>query len=216
MKNVVARIYNCARSIEVKLQLIETMVARENIAGGAREDRSVGQSADTYSWNTVLALPPQHRQTLLIVKPRMVLQNKYKARASRKYNADRGRGGTSRGSSSGGGRGRGGSSYHQNRDGEESEEASEQEGEVEDDQEEEQDSNFPSLSSASKSNQSTKKEGDAVKSSGGGNKYSKRKLESNSWRYHVEEKDPNLSGEYIASHRRSDWAGWRETQVAAA
>lgn len=94
------------------------------------------------------------------------------------------------------GRGRGGhpndSFVHQNDDQEdENEDESDQDSE-EKEQEEQQDPNFPSLASANKSKESDADGASSAKEFSSRSRYSRRKLESNSWRYQEEEKDPHI------------------------
>ncbi|KAK0568073.1 hypothetical protein OC861_002317 [Tilletia horrida] len=134
----------------------------------------------------------------------MVLQNKYKARASARYNAERG--GSGRGTSGGrggsrgrgrGGRGRGaGWGGHADDDGD-GQDGTDQDGEEDDeDGDEDHDAEnvaFPSLhasASASQSAASSSRREEKVPS-----KYAKRKLESNAWRYKQDETEDNPDAE---------------------
>lgn len=127
----------------------------------------------------------------------MVLQNKYKARASRKYNAERGGASSSNGrgraNSRARGRGRGGahssSNFNNDHDQENSQDEDDDSEQHSGEEEEEKDPNFPSLASTSKPKD---KSGDSngTREPASRSKYSRRKLESNSWRYQEEEKDP--------------------------
>lgn len=119
----------------------------------------------------------------------MVLQNKYKARASKRYNAARSgaSGSSERGTARGTGR-RGArpavfGAAHQG-DGDEEERCDE---ESEEEEEEEGKSEFPSLNAAAAPSSSAQVEEEAP----GRGKYAKRKMESNAWRYAEPEVDPN-------------------------
>lgn len=97
----------------------------------------------------------------------MVLQNKYKARASRRYNAARG------GLQDGRGRGRGRGGYRGNNE-----------------------DSFPSLNPDEDGKDSDEEEGEDETNEAESpgevkGKYSRRKLESNAWRYQEEEVDPH-------------------------
>lgn len=119
-------------------------------------------------------------------KPDMVLQNKYKARASKRYNAARGGSSSTseRGSTRGTGR-RGarpavfGAPHQDDSAGSEEEEKEEEEGE------------FPSLGAVDASG-SVQKEEEAEEEGQIRGKYAKRKMESNAWRYAEPEVDPNV------------------------
>ncbi|KAK0537840.1 hypothetical protein OC834_000659 [Tilletia horrida] len=144
----------------------------------------------------------------------MVLQNKYKARASAKYNAGRGSAGATRGTRGGrgrggrgGGRGRGGyARFGDEPDGEEHDgigegedgdegDGDEEEGEGEDEKAE--DAAFPTLqASAARAGSSSGRGGklgtdaDRVPS-----KYARRKIESNAWRYKADEAEGDPDAE---------------------
>jgi hypothetical protein len=117
---------------------------------------------------------------------RMVLQNKYKARASKRYNASRGGISDTRGRG-GGGRSRGSSRLQSNDDSQFPSLNTEEKGEGEDEDEDDEEG------SSHSSGDDKVKEGGTKETSG--NKYSRRKLESNAWRYQEEEIDPH-EGEY--------------------
>ena len=125
----------------------------------------------------------------------MVLQNKYKARASKRYNAARGGISDSRGrggaGSSRGGRGERRLDYNNTtafpgvngRSGEEGDGS-------DDDDEEEAEEGQGSGDEVASSSVEKVVHGQAI--SGERGKYSRRKLESNAWRYQEEEVDPHL------------------------
>ncbi|UZJ55259.1 hypothetical protein CBS101457_004579 [Exobasidium rhododendri] len=106
----------------------------------------------------------------------MVLQNKYKARASRRYNSSRGGSSDTRGRG-GGGRGRGAGHFH----GGEAQFPSLNGGEQEDGDERGEDADDLDLLEG-------EDEGGEVSDTR--NKYSRRRLESNAWRYQEDEVDP--------------------------
>ncbi len=125
----------------------------------------------------------------------MVLQNKYKARASAKHN--RGRGG---GGGRGRGRGRGGRAMfpdggHEMTEGQydgDSNEEEDEEGDEESEENDEENAAFPSLkqgaaqSQKAKTGEEEQEDAETTKERG---KYSRRKIESNAWRFEQMRKD---------------------------
>ncbi|CAD6887544.1 unnamed protein product [Tilletia laevis] len=137
----------------------------------------------------------------------MVLQNKFKARASARYNATRGGsegGGRGRGQSGGAGRGyrgrgrgrgRGGGSAHGGRE-EGEDDDGEDDGEDEDEEEDGDpaDAAFPTLQAATLAGPSRPAGGRAEVEKVPA-KYARRKLESNAWRYKEDDADPDPDAE---------------------
>lgn len=133
-------------------------------------------------------------------QPTMVLQNKYKARASRRYNAARGGAASDRGR---GGRGRGGSFRSEgsgsNRGADESafpqlgnvKRGQDGEGQEDGDDSDEEDDEGEEEDGEESENDDEGDEGNFKGSSAERGKYSRRKLESNAWRYAEKEVDPH-------------------------